>query len=346
MNKKIPLKSIVNSVSNEKGISKEIIFDAIKEAILFATKKKYKMLNVETTLDQDTGSYKTYAIYNVTDDIQIYNPFQDIPLTQAKKYNPNIEIGGTIKKEIESITFGRIDAQIAKHIIIKRVKNAEKDLTTKDFYKNRGKILIGIVKKITDEEIIIALNNNKEGIIKKLDLIPTDMFKSGDKIKACLIDTTNHDTELKLSRISNDMLIELLKIEVPEIKSGLIEIKDIVRNPGIRSKISIKSNTKNTDPIRTCIGHRGIRIQNISQELCGEKIDIIKWDKNIFQYIVNVFYPIEIKSIEIDEKIKLINISVLKEHLSKIIGKHGQNTKLITRLIKWNLNINEFLKEK
>ena len=334
MNKKIPLKSIVNSVSNEKGISKEIIFDAIKEAILFATKKKYKMLNVETTLDQDTGSYKTYAIYNVTDDIQIYNPFQDIPLTQAKKYNPNIEIGGTIKKEIESITFGRIDAQIAKHIIIKRVKNAEKDLTTKDFYKNRGKILIGIVKKITDEEIIIALNNNKEGIIKKLDLIPTDMFKSGDKIKACLIDTTNHDTELKLSRISNDMLIELLKIEVPEIKSGLIEIKDIVRNPGIRSKISIKSNTKNTDPIRTCIGHRGIRIQNISQELCGEKIDIIKWDKNIFQYIVNVFYPIEIKSIEIDEKIKLINISVLKEHLSKIIGKHGQNTKLITKLIK------------
>lgn len=346
MNKKIPLKSIVDSVSNEKGISKEIIFGAIKEAILFATKKKYKMLNVETNIDQETGSYKTYAIYRVINDIQSYNPLHDITINQAKKYNPNIKIGDTIKKEIESINFGRIDAQIAKQIIIKRVKSAEKALTLKEFDENNSKIIIGIVKKITNDEIIITANNEIEGVIKKLDLLPNDSFNIGNTIKAYITDISDNGKEVKLSRICNAMLSELLKIEVPEIKTGLIEIKDIARNPGVKSKISIKSQVKNIDPISACVGPRGIRIQNISNELCGEKIDIIKWDKDIFQYIINIFYPIELKSIEIDQKIKLINISVAKEHLSKIIGKNGQNAKLITRLIKWNININEFLKEK
>lgn len=343
MNKKIPLKSIVDSVSNEKGISKEIIFEAIKEAILYATKKKYKMLNVETQVNQETGIYKTYALYNVINDISNHNPFKDITLTQAKKYNPNIKIGETIRKEIESINFGRIDAQLAKQIIMRRVKNAEKNITINEFTKIRNKLLSGIIKKETNTELIIAINNNIEGVIRKKDLLANDSFKIGDKIKACFVDAYADGKEIKLSRTCNDIIIELLKIEIPEIKSGLIEIKDLARDPGIRTKISIKANVKNIDPIGACIGLRGSRIQNISNELCGEKIDIINWDKDIFKYIINICYPIEIKSIEIDEKIKLINISVEKKNLSKIIGKNGQNVKLITKLIKWNLNINDYI---
>jgi N utilization substance protein A len=341
MNKKIPLKSIIDSVSNEKGISREIIFDAIKEAILFATKKKYKMLEVETQVDQDTGIYKTYALYTVTDEIKTANPFKNITLLQAQKYNSSVKIGDTIKKEIDSINFGRIDAQLARNIINKRVKNAEKDLNFKHF--NCTKLIFGIVKKITENELIITINKDIDGSIEKLNLIPNDSFKIGDKIKACIIRTNRDNQEFKLSRVSNDMLSELLKLEIPEIKSELLEIKDIAREPGIKSKVSIKTHVKNLDPIGACIGIRGKRIQNISHELCGEKIDIINWDQNLFKYIINIFHPIEIKKIEIDEKIHLINIAVKKENLSKIIGKQGQNIKLVTKLIKWNLNINEYI---
>lgn len=342
MNKKIPLKSIIDSVSNEKGISSEIIFNAIKEAILIATKKKYKMLDVETDVDQETGIYKTYALYTVTDDFKTSNPFKNITLIQAQKYNPNIKIGDKIKKEIDSINFGRIDAQLARNIINKRVKNAEKELNLKEF--NDTKLMFGVVKKITNEEIIITINDDIDGSIKKIDLIPHESFNIGDKVKACIIKSNKKNQELKLSRISNDMLCELLKLEIPEIKSEFLEIKDIARDPGIKAKVAIKANVKDIDPIGACIGIRGKRIQNISNELYGEKIDIINWDQNLFKYIINIFFPIEIKKIEIDEKIRLINISVKKESLSKVIGKQGQNIKLVTKLIKWNLNINEYLK--
>lgn len=343
MNKKIPLKSIVDSLSNEKGISKEIIFDAIKEAILFATKKKYTMLNIETIIDQNTGIYKTFAIYKVIENIKNINPFQDIPLDQAKKYNKNIKIGDIIKKEIDSISFGRIDIQLAKQIILDRVKKAEKNSINIELQKYSNKIISGVIKKIDNEEIIISIGNNTNGYIKKKDLMLNDILKIGNKIKACIIDISTDRKELKLSRSCNDMLIELFKIEIPEIKSGLVEIKSVARDSGIRSKIAVKSNRNNIDPIGACLGTRGSRIQNIIRELNGEKIDLIKWDEDILKYIINIFYPIEIKSIEIDKNIKLINISIYKENLSKAIGKNGQNIKLITKLIKWNLNINECL---
>ncbi|HIH2763760.1 MAG TPA: transcription termination factor NusA, partial [Candidatus Azoamicus sp.] len=277
-----------------------------------------------------------------TDDFKTLNPFKNIALIQAQKYNPNIKIGDKIKKEIESIHFGRIDAQLARNIIHKRVKNAEKELNLKDF--NNTKLMFGIVKKITNEEIIITINDDIDGSIKKTNLIPNESFKIGDKVKACMIKSNKKHQEFQLSRTSNDMLSELLKLEIPEIKSEYLEIKDIARDPGIKAKVAIKANVKDIDPIGACIGMRGKRIQNISNELYGEKIDIINWDQNLFKYIINIFFPIEIKKIEIDEKIRLINISVKKESLSKVIGKQGQNIKLITKLIKWNLNINEYLK--
>lgn len=345
MNKKIPLKSIVNSVSHEKGLSEEIIFDAIKEAILYAAKKKYKMLNIETYVDKNNGTYKTYAIYHIVENlkynISIKDPFKNIPIKQAKKHDPKAEIGGKIKKEIKSIKFGRIDAQAARQIIIQKVKNAEKNIIFKDFEGKIGKLLSGVVRKVTKDYLTVDLGNNAEGIIKKKNLIPKDTFISGNKIKAYFShiqkDEKNH--ELILNRSCNEMLIELLKTEVPEINEGLIEIKDVFREPGIRSKISLNTSDKNLDPIGACIGIRGSRIQNISNELCGEKIDIIIWNKDIITYIINIFSPIDINSIELDEKSHSMNIAISKDFLPKIIGKNGLNIKLINKLIKWNLNI-------
>lgn len=346
MNKKIPLKLIIDSLSNEKGISKEIIFNAIEEAILLATTKKYKMLNVITSIDKDTGIYKTYALYNITEETKNLNPFKEISINQAQKYNQKYIVGDILKKEIESVTFGRIDAQIAKQIITKRVKNAEKEITINEFNKNRSKLISGIVKKITEKEIIITIDDITEGFIKNNDLIITDHFFIGNKIKGCFINAYNYGKEIKLSRTSDDMLAELLKLEIPEIKSNILEIKDIARQPGIRSKVSIKKNSKNIDVIGACIGLNGTRIKNISKELCGEKIEIINWDSNLFKYIINICAPIEIKEIEIDEKSNIINIFVEKKNLSKIIGKNGINIRLITKLIKWNLNINEYIIKK
>jgi len=345
MNKKISLKSIVNSVSNEKSLSEEIIFDAIKDAILYTTTKKYKMLNIEIMIDKKIGNYQTYAIYDIIENpkynISIKDSFTKMPIQYATIYNSNAKIGEKIKKEITSINFGRIDAQIAKQIIIQKVKNAEKNTIIQEFEKKIGKLLTGTVRKITKDNLIIDLGSNIEGIIKKKNLIPTDLFKPNDKIKAYLFKVLKENTEpeIQLSRSCNEMLTALLKLEVPEITEELIEIKDTVRDPGLRAKISIKTNSSRIDPIGACVGIRGSRIQTISKELQGEKIDIILWDKDIIKYIINIFSPIEIKSIEMNEKEKIMIITVQKKNLSKIIGKNGQNIKLISKLIKWDLNI-------
>lgn len=202
-------------------------------------------------------------------------------------------------------------------------------------------MLHGIVKKVTQNYLIINFENNIDGLLKRQHMMLNDSFKTGDKIKVCLIDISKNEKklELKLSRTCNEMLIELFKIAVPEINDGLIEIKAVTRDPGVKAKISITTHDKKLDPIGACIGLRGSRIQTISNELCGEKIDIISWNKDIRQYIINIFSPTEIKSIEINDKTKSINIAIHQEYLPKIIGKNGQNIKSASRLTKWNLNV-------
>lgn len=342
MNKHNFLKSLVNSVSHEKGLSEDILFDAIREAILYVARKKYKMLNIETYINKTNGTYKTYAIYdiikNIKYNISIKNPFKTMPLAQAKKQDPNAKIGGKIKKEIKLITFGRTDIQEAKQIIIQKIKTAEKNLFFSNFKEKIGKLLSGIVRKVTTDSIIIDFGNNTKGIIKKQHLIPKDNFETGNKIKA-YFSHIQRNCELVLNRSCNDMLKELLKKEIPEINDGLIEIKDIARDPGIKSKVSLTTYNKYLNPIGACIGIRGSRIQNISNELCGEKIDLIIWHENIVQYMINIFSPIEIKSIDLNEKLHSMNIIIKKEYLAKIIGKNGANIKLINKLTKWNLNI-------
>mgnify|MGYP002712023253 CR=1 FL=1 len=348
MNKRISLKSIVNILSNEKGLSEELIFNAISEAILHATRKKYTMLNIDICIDKNNGTYKTYALYNVIMnskyDTSIKNSFKSIPVKQAKVYDPTVQPGDIIKREIQSINFGRIDAQIARQMITQKVKNAEKKTSIKELEKKIGCILIGMVKKITKDILIIDLSNGVEGVIKKKNLIPKDSFKIGDKIKVYFykIYKDKNNTELQFSRICNEMLLSLLKTEVPEINEGLVEIIDIARDPGLKAKISIKAKNPRIDPIGACIGVRGSRIQAISKELKGERIDIVLWDYDIKKYIANIFSPITIEFLDVDYKKNCMTLSVKKEYLSKIIGKNGRNIKLINKLVKWDINIQTY----
>jgi len=348
MNKKVSLKSIVNILSNEKGLSEEVIFEAIKDAILYTTRKKYKMLNIEIFIDKDSGLYKTYVLYNVVVNpkynISIKESFKNIPLNKASSYNINIKPGDIIKREIKSINFCRIDAQIARQIIIQKVKNAERNTFINELEKKLGSILIAIVKKILKDSLIIDLGNDIEGIIKKKHLIPKDSFEKGDKIKVYFykIYKDKNIIELQFSRTCNEMLLFLLKTEVPEINEGLIEIINIARDPGIKSKIAIKSKNPRIDPIGACIGIRGSRIQAISKELKGERIDIVLWDQNIKNYILNIFSPIKIEFLNINKKSKHITLSVKNEYLSKAIGKNGKNIRLINKLIKWDIDIQAY----
>ncbi|HFL8824183.1 MAG TPA: transcription termination factor NusA [Candidatus Azoamicus sp. OHIO1] len=343
MNKKIQLKLIVNSVSNEKGISEDIIFNAIEEAIVYTTTKKYGIFNIKTKINKNNGTYKTYIVYEVIKDNlkNIVNPSIEIPINYAKKTNPNIKIGDKIEKEIKSINFGRIDAQIAKYVIINKIKLAEKNIIMKEFSEKKGKLISGIVKKINKDEIILDLGNNAEGLLKKKDQLPKDIFKLGDKVKAFFTEISKNPTgpEILLTRTSDKMIIELFKIEVPEINENIIEIVGAVRDPGIKAKISIKTNDGRLDPIGACIGIRGSRIQAISNELNGEKIDIILWDPDPIKYVINALSPTEISSIEIDEETRSMNIAVHEDFLSRTIGKNGINIKLASKLTHWELNI-------
>lgn len=341
MNKKIPLKLIVNSVSNEKGISEEIIFNAIEEAIIQATTKKYKIFNISTKIDKNNGTYKTHIVYKIIEAKTTKNPFTEIPIDYIKQILPNIKIGDKIEKEIKSINFGRIDAQIAKQVIINKIKTAERNIIIDELSKKNGKLISGIVKKINKEEIIVDIGNNAEGLIKKKDLIPKDSFKIGDKIKAYFLEISKdiNGPEIILNRTSENLIIELFKIEIPEINENIIEIKSIAREPGIKTKISVKTNDGRLDPIGTCIGIRGSRIQAISNELNGEKIDIILWDQDPIKHVINALSPTEISSIEIDDDTKSMNIAVHEEYLSKTIGRNGINIKLASKLTSWELNI-------
>ncbi len=339
MTKQPSLKAIINSVSNEKNLSKNIIFDAIKSVILYATKKKYKLLNIDICINEYDYSYKTYTIHNVVKklnhNISIKDSFKKIPIDRAKKYKTNIKINGIIRKEIKSINFYKIDSSITKQIIAQKVKYAEQNMLLDEFKNKVGKIFFGIVIKITERKIIIDLGDNAEGVLEKRHLIPKDDFDIGDKVKACFLGIFNgkYTSELRFSRFCNQMLIELLKVEVPEINENTIEIKDVVREPGIRSKVSVISKNKKIDPIGTCIGLHGSRAQNVSKQLCGEKIDLILWNENLMLYVINILSPIKIKLVKVDSEINRINVIVAREDLPKVIGKHGLNIKLINRLV-------------
>lgn len=346
MIKEIPLKLIVGTVSNEKGVSEEVIFETLEAALVSATKKKYGAhIEARVVIDRKTGTYDTFRVWTVVPDPEqnhpLELPFSQITLSAAQVDEPNIKVGDTVEEQLESVEFGRIAAQTAKQVIIQKVREAERSLVATEFKAKQGNLVNGLVKKVSRDSIIIDLGNNAEALLKKDQTLPKESFRPGDRIRAYLTEivTDTRGPQIILSRTAKGMLSEMFKIEVPEVGEGIIEIKALARDPGVRSKIAVKTNDGRMDPVGACVGMRGSRVQAVSNELGGERVDIVLWDDNPAQLVMNAMLPAEIVSIVVDEETKVMDIAVKDEFLSQAIGRGGQNVKLASELTGWTLNV-------
>lgn len=341
MNKEILL--VAETVSNEKGVPQKVIFEAIENALEVATKKKtIEDIAVRVAIDVKTGDYETFRQWTVfASEEDIENPDAELTLEQALEKSPEAEVGDIIEEAIESVEFGRISAQTAKHIIIQKVREAERMQIANQYRDRLGQIINGVVKKLTRDYIIIDLTGNAEGFIPREQMLPREMVRVGDRLRAYLYEISNDPKgpQIFLSRSHTGMLTELFRIEVPEIGEDVIEIKAASRDPGARSKIAVKTNDGRIDPRGACIGMRGARVQAVSNELGGERVDVVLWDDNPVQFIINAMEPAEVASIVVNEDAHSMDVAVKESQLSQAIGKGGQNVNLASQLTGWRLNI-------
>ncbi len=344
MNKDILL--IASLIANERGVEENVIFEAI-EAALAATAAKDQNEDevlVRVCIDRKTGDYETFRRWEVvTDELASMHEFpaQIMTLAQAQKLNPELEIGDFVEEPIENPPFGRIAAQQAKQELIKRVRDAERDKIIKQYQAQVGELLIGVVKRVTREHLILDMGDNAEALLLREDMVPREAFRVNDRVRVYLkaVRQDKRGPQLAVSRIAPEFLIELFKIEVPEIGEEVITIMAAARDPGSRAKIAVKTNDGRIDPIGACVGMRGARVQAVSNELGGERIDIILWDPNPAQMVINAMAPAEVSSIVVDEDAHSMDIIVTEEQLSQSIGRSGQNVRLASELTGWTLNI-------
>ena len=340
MSKEILL--VVDSVSNEKGVPSEVIFEAIELALATATKKRYETeVDVRVAVDRENGNYETFRRWTVVSDEDFDIPGAHLTLDEAKEKKEKIEIGDVWEESVDSIEFGRIAAQAAKQVIVQKVREAER-LQMVEAYRSRvGSIVTGSIKKVTRDAFIVDLGGNAEAILKKEQVLPKENFRMGSRVRALLasISEDNRGPQLMLSRISPLMLIELFRVEVPEISEEVIEIKSAARDPGSRAKIAVKTNDGRIDPVGACVGMRGARVQTVSNELNSERIDITLWDDDPVQFVIKAMQPAEVASIIVDEERKTMDIAVSAENLAQAIGRGGQNVRLASELTGWMLNV-------
>ncbi|NNJ90997.1 MAG: transcription termination/antitermination protein NusA [Gammaproteobacteria bacterium] len=343
MNKEILL--VVDAVSNEKGVEKEIIFQAIEAALASATRKKNGgQIDVRVDIDRNTGDYDTFRVWEAMDDSEttaLENPITQITFSGAKELDPEIEIGGYIEEPIDSIEFGRIAAQTAKQVIVQKVREAERAKVVEAYKDRKGELVTGVVKRMDRGNVVLDLGNNAEALISKFDLINREAVRVGDRIRGYLyeINTEGRGPQLLVSRTSPELRVELFKLEVPEVGEGMIDIIGAARDPGLRAKIAVKSNDGRIDPVGACVGMRGSRVQAVSNELNGERVDIILWDDNPAQFVINAMSPAEVVSIVVDEDNHSMDVAVNDDNLSQAIGRGGQNVKLASQLTGWDLNV-------
>ena len=341
MSKEILL--VVESVSNEKGVPEGIIFEALELALATATKKRYEEeVELRVSIDRTSGEYETFRFWSVmSDDEEIDFPAAQLTLVEAKEKEPTLEAGDRYEIHVESVEFGRIAAQTAKQVIVQKVREAERAQVV-DAYRSRvGELVSGQVKKVTREAVIVDLGNNAEAILPRESWIPRETFRVGDRLRGLLeeIRPEARGPQLALTRTSPKVLVELFKIEVPEIADGVIEILGCARDPGSRAKIAVKTNDGRIDPVGACVGMRGSRVQAVSNELGNERIDIVPWDDNVAQLAINAMSPAEVVSIVVDEETRSMDIAVSEDNLAQAIGRGGQNVKLASELTGWELNI-------
>ena len=333
---------VAEALSNERGVSKEVIILAIQAALESATRKIFGLdIGVRIKLDPRTGEYETFRYWDVVDEDELENHESQLTLEQAKERNPSINIGQRIEDLIPSIEFGRIEAQTARQVIMQKVREAERDLVIEQFRNKLGQLVYGTVKKVTRDNIIIDLGGKAEAFLPRSEMLPHEMFRPNDRVRAYLyeISPQARGPQLYVSRTRNEMLIELFSIEVPEIGENIIDVKAAARDPGNRAKIAVKTNDGRIDPIGACVGMRGARVQAVSSELGGERVDIILWDDNPAQLVINAMAPADISSIVVDEDSHTMDLAVEKDQLSQAIGRNGQNVRLASQLTGWTLNV-------
>lgn len=342
MSKEILL--VAEAVSNEKGVSKEVIFEAIELALAAAAKKRYEDEEaiVRVDVDRKTGDYKTYRKWLVVSNDVVPGLGDELTLQEANDIDINLQPGDIYEIEIENPDFGRIAAQAAKQIIVQKVRDAERAQIVEQYQAREGELLGGSVKKVTRDNIIIDLGNNAEGLLPRENLIGREIMRMGDRVRTVLesVRPENRGPQLLLSRTCPEMIIELFRIEVPEISEEVIEIKAAARDPGSRAKIAVKSNDKRIDPVGACVGMRGARVQAVTNELGGnERIDIVLWDDNPAQLIINAMAPAEVESIVMDEDTHTMDVAVGEDNLAQAIGRNGQNVRLASELTGWEINV-------
>ena len=342
MSKEILL--VVESVSLEKGVSKDVIFGAIESALAMATKKRYgEEAEFRVAIDRTTGEYETFRTWLVVNYEDEEEPSIEsmYSVEEAQEFKPGAVLGDFIEEQVESVEFGRIAAQTAKQVIVQKVREAERAQVVEAYLPRVSELVSATVKKLGRDSVIVDLGNNAEGILTREHLIPRETFRVGDRIRALLteIRPENRGPQLILSRTSPRMLIELFKVEVPEISEDVIEIRGAARDPGSRAKIAVKTNDGRIDPVGACVGMRGSRVQAVSGELAGERIDIVLWDDNPAQLTINAMAPAEVASIILDEETHSMDIAVTEENLAQAIGRGGQNVRLASDLCGWSLNI-------
>jgi len=343
MNKEILY--VVDAVSNEKAVEKEIIFEAIEAALATASRKKQgKDVEVRVSIDRETGAYDTFRRWEVAEEMEeggLEFPLKQITLEAAQIDEPDIQLGDYVEEEIESVEFGRIAAQTAKQVIVQKVREAERARVVEAFQDRVGELIMGTVKRVERGNIYLDLGDNVEGFIPREDVIPREAVRSGDRLRGYLKEVRSEarGPQLFISRTAPEFLVELFKLEVPEVGQDLIEIISGARDPGSRAKIAVKSNDPRMDPVGACVGMRGSRVQSVSNELAGERVDIILWDDNPAQFVINAMSPAEVLSIVVDEDAHSMDVAVEDEKLSQAIGKGGQNIRMASQLTGWNLNI-------
>jgi len=335
---------VVDAVSNEKGVEKDIIFEAIEAALASATRRRHgDDIDVRVAIDRQTGDYETFRRWKVfaDDSTELEVPDRELRMIDAVDIDPDAQPGDFVEVPMESVEFGRIAAQTAKQVIVQKVREAERLQVVEEYQGREGELLSGIVKRVDRNGVFIDLGGNAEGFVPRDQMVPREPVRPQDRLKALLTDVRSEPRgpQLFMTRTSPGFLVELFKIEVPEVGQGLIDILGAARDPGLRAKIAVKSNDPRIDPVGACVGMRGSRVQAVSNELAGERVDIILWDDNPAQFVVNAMSPAEVVSIVMDEDAHSMDIAVEEDKLSQAIGRGGQNIRLASELTGWELNV-------
>lgn len=341
--KNIDVKELIEAMDElekERGIKKDYLIESLEGALVSAYKKNFDSVdNVKVTINQETGDVHIYSVREVVEKSE--DPLLEISIDEARQINPKAEIGETVDLEIVPKDFGRIAAQTAKQVVVQKIREAERDIVYNEYHDKTGEIVTGIIQKV-DENLVVLDLGKLEGIMTAKEQIPTEHYKVNDKIRGYVVSVKKEvkgNPQVVVSRSHPDFVRKLFEFEIPEIYEGLIEIKSVSRDPGSRSKVAVYSKNENIDPVGSCVGQKGVRIQNIINELHGEKIDVIEWNEDPAIYIAAALLPAQVMAVDVNDEEKFAQVIVPDDQLSLAIGKSGQNARLAAKLTNWKIDI-------